>query len=98
MAKKRDVRKLILKDHEYFAQAVDGLAVDALKQEVLRYAAETEKTTAYLEQLNEPGNPLYAAKAAVSEIVGPINDAKKGIKLKLSYLSLLIEEKGGSLP
>lgn len=94
----KSVREKIQKDHSYFSDTVDGMSVEDLKQEILRYTNETETVNKTLESLNEPGEALYLAKAAVSEITGPINDAKKAIKLKISYLALLVEEKGGSLP
>lgn len=95
---KLDVRTKVQKAYPEFPEAVDGMSVDSLKQELLRYAKETENVVQHLENLNEPGEVLYLAKAAVSEITGPINDAKKAIKLKMSYLVSLIEEKGGSVP
>lgn len=98
MAKKLDVKKKVQKNYPEFPEAVDGLSVSDLKQELLRYAKENENVTDHLNRLNEPGEALYLAKANVSEITGPINDAKKAIKLKMSYLVSLIEEKGGSVP
>jgi len=95
---KKSVKQQIQEKHEYFSDAVDSMGVDQLKTQILSYTKETENVTKALEQLCEPGEALYLAKAAVSEITGPINDTKKALKLKISYLALLVEEKGGSLP
>lgn len=93
-----DINKKVQKAYPEFIEAVDGLAVDDLKKKLLSYAKENEVVQAHVKAISEPGEALYLAKAAVSEITGPINDTKKAIKLKMSYLVLLIEEKGGQVP
>lgn len=98
MAKKKSLQQQVREKYPEFPEAVDGLSVDSLKAKILEYNKENENVNAHLEKLNQPGEALYEAKAAVSEITGPINDTKKAIKMKISYLVQLIEEKGGSVP
>lgn len=98
MAKKKSLQEQVRSKYPEFPEAVDGLSVEDLKKRVLSYSKENENVNDELARLNEPGNALYIAKAAVSEIAGPFNDAKKAIKMKISYLVQLIEEKGGSVP
>jgi hypothetical protein len=87
----------VQKKYPEFTEVVDGMSVENLKKSILQYNKHNEEINDQVNLLNEPGNALYLAKAAVSEITGPINDSRTAIKLKISYMVQLIEEKGGSV-
>jgi hypothetical protein len=88
---KRDVKKIIEKDHKEFAEAVAGLSVKDLEARLLSYAKEQENVAEHLEN-NEIINTL---KEQLKEAKAPYSDAKKAISLKSRYLIALIKEKGG---
>lgn len=88
---KKDVKKIIEKEHREFADAVVGLSVKDLEARLLTYAKEQENVSEHLEN-NEVINAL---KEQLKEAKAPYSEAKKVITLKSRYLIALIKEKGG---
>jgi transketolase len=74
-----------------FANEVNGLAVQDLKNRIAAYQKELQES----EEHRESNEPLAEAKAEVKELSGGYNDVRKAVKLKTKYLISLIKEKGG---
>ena len=74
-----------------FADEVNKLSSEDLKQRVVSYAQQLQES-----EDHKVGNEQLAqAQAAVAELLGPYKDVKKAVKLKTQYILTLIAEKGG---
>jgi hypothetical protein len=88
---KKNVKDVVQKEYPEFAATVDGLSVADLEKKLSTYAKEQEKVI----EAQERDVGLEDAKAKVSELSGPYNDAKKAIRIKMRYLIAIIRDKGG---
>jgi hypothetical protein len=79
------------KDEPAFCSSVDGMGVEALNKELVRYAKYSEEIQSEIEN----SAALKEAKEALKLITGPFNDAKKGNRTKMRYIINLIKAKGG---
>jgi len=93
---KQDNKTKVEKNYPDFVEAVQGLSVKELEARLVVYAKEQEKVNKAKTQDLEEGD-LGRAKAQVSIMEGPYNDATKAIKAKSSYIIDLIGEKGGNV-
>lgn len=71
----------------------DSICVEDLEQQII---IQTMKSEDQKQKMSEDVDVINA-KNELSEAKGPFNDAKTVLEFKISYLYLLIEEKGGAL-
>ena len=84
--------KAVKKNLPEFYEESERLSVHEMEDRIVRYLAELTNAQEELEK-----NPGYKMlKEQVSEIEGPMKDLKRLIDMKIRYLLIAIEEKGGS--
>jgi hypothetical protein len=96
---KADVRVTVEKKYPEFVEDIEKFNVDELESRLVYLAKEKEKVleAKKLAEENMADGALGNLKYQVSLIEGPINDAKKAIDLKTSYIIKMIEERGGNV-
>lgn len=77
------------KNHPDFVNSQDGLATEQLEKNLLRYAKYREETL----MSKSKDEALKTAKEVVSELNAPYKETLAGLKLKMAYLNILLEEK-----
>lgn len=87
----KTVQEKVQAEYPEFVDSVMGLAVDALEKRLSDYAKHRDE----VEESKKADGDLEQAKAVVSEMSAPYNDALKAINLKSKYIVALIKEKGG---
>ena len=88
-SKELALKKKCQKDHPDFANVVDGMQSMDLEKKLLEYAKYREET----EMAKKKDEGLQAAKDAVAELNGPYKDTLAALKIKMSYIHILMEEK-----
>lgn len=91
MSDRTDIEKKLEKIHHGFAQTVAGLSVKDLEQNLLMYSKHNEDT---LQELRT-SKAIKNAQEQLKELKGPYGDMLKALKLKMSYIHLLIKEQSG---
>ena len=91
MSDRTEIEKKIEKIHHGFAATVAGLPVKDLEQNLLMYSKHNEET---LQELRN-SKPIKDAQEQLKELKGPYSDMLKALKLKMSYIHLLIKEQTG---
>ena len=87
--KRAQILKQVETKEPVFMETVQNLDVEALEQNLLRYAKYREETLAA--QASDP--QLIEAKEVVKELNRTFVDALGSLKTKLAYLNLLLEDK-----
>lgn len=91
--KEEILKKKVQNEFPEFTESVDGLSVEKLNENLLRYAVYREETV----MAKQKDEQLLKAKEEVKELQAPYNETEKALKMKMAYLHLLIvEKKGGS--
>lgn len=80
------------KDYPEFTDGVDSLQLAELESNMLRMAKYREET----EMAKSKDEALAKAKEMSKELQAPYNDALKALKVKMGYLSLLIQDRKGN--
>jgi uncharacterized small protein (DUF1192 family) len=93
MKEKISVEQKCQKEHPEFCGEVAGLSVEELNSRI----AEITKGISEAEDKLKGNEEVESLRNALSEILGPLRDAKKAAKLKTKYIISLIKEKGGSV-
>lgn len=89
MSDRTEIEKKLEKIHQGFTDTVAGLTVKDLEVNILMYAKHSDDTQEFLKK-NEA---IKSAQEQLKELKGPSLDMLKALKLKMSYLHLLIKEK-----
>lgn len=77
-----------------FVATVSSLKTDGLNSKMLEYSKHLQEVEETMERLTEEGSEVFNLRASVKEILGPVNDAKKAVKLKMRYVNELLKESG----
>lgn len=91
MSDRTEIEKKLEKIHHGFANTVAGLPVKDLEQNLLMYSKHNEETQQALRTSKEIKN----AAETLKELKAPYSDMLKALKLKMSYIHLLIKEQNG---
>jgi hypothetical protein len=94
LSKKSDrteIEKKLEKIHHGFAQTVAGLPLKDLEQNLLMYAKHNEDTQHALRNSKE----IKEAQEQLKELKAPYSDMLKALKLKMSYIHILMKEQAG---
>ena len=94
MSDRTTIEKKLEKIHHGFADTVAGLPVKDLEQNMLMYAKHLEETNEALRNSKD----IKEAQETLKELKAPYSDMLKALKLKMSYLHLLMKEKTGEGP
>lgn len=89
-SKELAIKKKVQKKFPDFTDAADGMALEDIKKNLSLYANYREQT----ELAKKKDQELEMAKERVKFLAGPYNDTVAALKLKLSYLHVLLAEKG----
>ena len=89
-SKELEIRKKVQKKFPDFADTADGMSLEDVKKNLSIYANYREQT----ELAKKKDEELQMAKEKVKFLSGPYNDTVAALKLKLSYLHVLLAEKG----
>lgn len=81
--------KKVQKEFPHFVNGLGGLSVEELDRNVSIYANHREENLL----ARDADEELSRAKELKKELEAPYNDAEKALKLKLTYLHLLIKDK-----
>lgn len=77
------------KNYADFTNSQDGLSVEELEKNLLRYARYREETLMH----KSKDENLKRAKETVAELNAPYQETLAALKLKMAYLNILLEEK-----
>lgn len=88
-SKELSIKEKCQKDYPEFTDQVDGLSVQEIEKNIIRYANYREET----ELEKQKDLDLQKAKEEVKELSAPYNETLKALKLKMAYLYLLAGEK-----
>ena len=89
-SKELSIKKKVQKKFPDFTSTADGMSLEDIKKNLSLYANYREQT----ELAKKKDEDLEKARESVKFIAGPYNDTIAALKLKLSYLHLLLAEKG----
>lgn len=87
----KTVQEKVQAEFPEFVESVMGLSVEQLEKRLSDYAKHRDE----VEESKKADEELETAKAVVSEMAAPYNDALKAINLKSKYIVAYIKEKGG---
>lgn len=90
MKVKKSLTVTIQKQMPEFADEVASFDVSALEDRIVSMARSLDD----VEKAKAADEGLEQAREQAKQLNAPYNDAKKAIRLKTSYLILLLEEKG----
>jgi hypothetical protein len=90
-ARNEKFQKKMIKDYPEFVDALEGLEVKDLEENLQIYCKYDQDTRLEKETKKE----ILDAQEKLKELVGPYNDALKALKMKLKYINMLINEKKG---
>lgn len=92
MAKEsKTIQEKVQAEFPEFVESVNGLSVEQLEKRLSDYAKHRDD----VEESKKADAGLESAKAMVSEMSAPYNDALKAINMKSKYIVAYIKEKGG---
>lgn len=77
------------KNYPDFTSSQDGLSVEDLEKNLLRYARYREETIMH----KSKDESLQSAKEVVTDLNAPYKETLQALKLKMAYLNVLLEEK-----
>lgn len=89
----KTIQEKVQSEFPEFVETVVGLTVDELNKRLSDYAKNRHE----VQESKKVDADLEEAKAQVSEMSAPYNDALKAIELKSKYIISLIGEKGGAV-
>ena len=89
-SKELEIRKKVQKKFPDFVDTADGMSLEDIKKNLSMYANYREQT----ELARKKDEDLQMAKEKVKFLAGPYSDTVAALKLKLSYLHVLLAEKG----
>lgn len=89
MPNEKSLLEKIDKEFPGFADEVQGLDAQDLKNRIATYAQELEAS----DEAREADEGLQQARAEAKELGAPYRDVRKAVKLKTKYLLALLAEK-----
>lgn len=91
MSDRTEIEKKIEKIHHGFAATVAGLSLKDLEKNLLMYAKQSEETQQELRNSKE----IKDAQENLKELKSPYSDMLKALKLKMSFIHILMKEQSG---
>lgn len=85
--KEKAILEKVRKKFPDFINVIDGLSVQDLEKNLLIYAKHRETVTLAMKKDEE----LEKAQELVKELKAPYNETLTALKLKMSYLNILID-------
>lgn len=90
MKQKQSVQNQVQKELPEFAAEVATLAKEELVNRVVLYCEDAEA----VDRAKDADEALKQAREESNQLAAPYKDAKKAIKLKISYILALLESRG----
>lgn len=91
-SKELAIKKKVEKEYEMFAELANAMGLEEIDKNILMYAKHREDT----EMAKKIDTDLNNAKESVKELSAPYNEALSVLKLKLSYLNIILKERRDS--
>jgi len=89
---KKDIQSVVAKELPEFTGECSNLTADQLNARLAQLAKDGEAVS----EAKDADPWLETARAQVSELAGPYNDAKKAVRMKSQYIISLLKDRGNA--